>query len=62
MRRIRTSVEWPYETATNLFHILQSKHLKRLLKNIVCKHLRVFLSFITAMFALMVENLLVSLT
>jgi hypothetical protein len=31
MRRIRTSVEWPYETATNLFHILQSKYNKHLL-------------------------------
>jgi hypothetical protein len=30
-RRIRTSVEWPYETATNLFHILQSKYNKHLL-------------------------------
>jgi hypothetical protein len=50
MRHIRTSVEWPYETATNLFHILQSKHLKRMLRHnrvpndIVCKQLRVIFS------------------
>jgi hypothetical protein len=31
MRRIRTSVEWPYETATNLFHVLHSKYNKHLL-------------------------------
>jgi hypothetical protein len=31
MRRIRTSAEWPYETATNLFHILESKYNKHLL-------------------------------
>ena len=31
MSRVRTSVEWPYETATNLFHILHSKYNKHLL-------------------------------
>jgi hypothetical protein len=51
MRHIRTSVEWPYEMATNLFHILQSKYLKRLLRHnhvpndIVCKQLQVVFFF-----------------
>lgn len=32
MTSVRTSVEWPYETVTNLFHILHSKHNKHLLR------------------------------
>ncbi len=31
MRQIRTSAEWPYETATNFFPILESKYNKHLL-------------------------------
>ncbi len=31
MRQIRMSAEWLYETATNLFHILESKYNKHLL-------------------------------
>ena len=31
MRRVRISAKWPYETATNLFHILESKYNKHLL-------------------------------
>jgi hypothetical protein len=31
MRRIRSSAEWPYETAMNLFHNLESKYNKYLL-------------------------------
>jgi len=26
MSRLKTSAEWPYETETNLFHILHSKY------------------------------------
>jgi hypothetical protein len=31
MRSLRVSVEWPYETVTNLFKILESKYNKQLL-------------------------------
>jgi hypothetical protein len=47
MSQIRTSAEWPYETVTNLFHILHSKYNKHFLKrehtmnNIIHKQLRV---------------------
>ena len=56
MSRIRTSVEWPYETATNLFHVLHSKYNKHLLKHgravneIVHKQLRVVFYCTTATF------------
>ena len=32
MNSVRTSVEWPYETITNLFHILHAKYNKHLLR------------------------------
>jgi hypothetical protein len=31
MRSLRVSIEWPYETVTNLFKILESKYNKQLL-------------------------------
>ncbi len=33
MHRIRKLAEWPYETATNLFHVLQYKYNKHLLEH-----------------------------
>ncbi len=47
MSQIRTSAEWPYETVTNLFHVLLSKYNKHLLQHdqavndIIHKQLRV---------------------
>jgi hypothetical protein len=47
MSQIRSSAEWPYETVTNLFHVLHSKYKKHLLRrdqavnDIIHKQLRV---------------------
>jgi hypothetical protein len=47
MSQIRTSAEWPYETITNLFHVLHSKYNKHFLRrdrtvnDIIHKQLRV---------------------
>jgi hypothetical protein len=49
MHHIRTLVEWTYETATNLFHVLQSKYNEHLLGHnctpnaLIGQQLRVFL-------------------
>jgi alpha-ketoglutarate-dependent taurine dioxygenase len=31
MNSVRTSAEWPYETVTTLFHVMRSKHNKKML-------------------------------
>jgi hypothetical protein len=68
MSQIRTSVEWLYETATNLFYMLHSKYNKHFLKHdrtvndiIHISSLEFYFSYITVMFVWMGATFLVSL-
>jgi len=64
MSRLRTSAEWPYETVTNLFHILHSKNNKHFLRrnrtvnDIIHKQLKVVFFFFTNFLVSLMYNLL----